>query len=52
MPTKTAENAGGQVPSPNGEGQGSDNQPIKPLEPIDNTQRETPKVGTTEAPGG
>jgi hypothetical protein len=26
--------------------------PIKPLEPLDNTQPEIPKVGTTDAPGG
>jgi hypothetical protein len=30
----------------------SDDQPIKPLEPLDNTQREIPKVGTADAPGG
>ena len=27
-------------------------QPIKPLEPLANTQPEIPKVGTTDAPGG
>jgi hypothetical protein len=26
--------------------------PIKPLEPLENTQPEVPKVGTTDAPGG
>jgi hypothetical protein len=31
---------------------GSEQGPIKPLEPIDNTQPEIPKVGTTDAPGG
>jgi hypothetical protein len=29
-----------------------DQAPIKPLEPLGDTQPEVPKVGTTDAPGG
>ncbi len=29
-----------------------DQLPTKPIEPVDNSQPEIPKVGTTDAPGG
>jgi hypothetical protein len=37
---------------PRREGKAAEPQPIVPLVPIDNTQPEVPKVGTTDAPGG
>jgi hypothetical protein len=34
------------------EGASSEETPIKPIEPLEQTQSEVPKVGTTDAPGG
>lgn len=31
---------------------GSDDAPIRPIEPLEQTQPEVPKIGTTDAPGG
>ena len=41
-----------QHPAGVGHTAGSEHEPIKPLEPLDNTQPEIPKVGTADAPGG
>jgi hypothetical protein len=41
-----------QARLPVSEGQGADQAPIKPVEPLDNTQSEIPKVGSADAPGG
>lgn len=37
---------------PKRQGSPADDQPIRPLEPTGDVQPETPKVGTTDAPGG
>jgi hypothetical protein len=49
-PTPEYEERRGALPvkKPNG----AEPPPIKPLEPLDSTQPEIPKVGTTDAPGG